>query len=113
MRTRLVPIAIAAVLAGCASQTDRELEAVKSARSVLAEWALVEQQGDAGRAEATYVEQTRRLAREQLEVAGSALTGWPDAARLIEQIRAGSPDATALKRANAALEPLENRLEAS
>ncbi len=113
MRMGVVPILLAAGLAGCTSQVDRELEAVKAARSALAEWALVEDQASKGRAQTIYVQQMRQLARDQLETAGSELAGQPAAARLIDRLRTGAPDADALKRANSALEPLEKQLESA
>lgn len=111
MRARFAPIVVAVVLTGCTSQADRQLEAVKAARSVLAEWALVEEQADKGRAQVVYLEQMRQLARDQLQTAGSELEGQPEAARLLARVRTGTPDASALKQANAALEPLEMQLE--
>jgi hypothetical protein len=102
-----------ALLAGCGSQSEKELAAVKSARSVLSEWALVEEQADAGRAPATYVEQMRQAAKDQLKTASSGLSGEPQAAQLIDGLRAGSPGAAALKHAASALERLEKRLEAA
>jgi hypothetical protein len=113
MRARVVLILLAALSAGCASQSDHELEALKSARSVLAEWALVEEQAHRGQAPATYVEQMRQLARDQLKTAESELTREPQAAALVEELRSGSPGAADLKRANTALEPLEKQLESS
>ena len=100
-------------LASCGSQADKQLEAVKSARSVLAEWALVEQRNAQGRAPTTYVEQMREQAREQLKTSESELQGQRPAAALIEQVRNGTPDAAALGQANKALEPLEDRLESA
>jgi polyphosphate kinase 2 (PPK2 family) len=102
-----------AALASCASQSDKELEAVKSARSVLAEWALVEERKAQGRASETYVEQMREQAREQLKTAESGLQGERSAASLIEQVRNAAPKAGDLKRANKALEPLEQSLESA
>jgi hypothetical protein len=113
MRARLVPILVAVLAAGCTSQTDRELEAVKSARSVLAEWALVEGQAGAGRTPATYLEQVRRQSRTQLETAQAELSRQPQAAALLAQLQEGLPGATGLKRARAALEPLEKPLDSS
>jgi hypothetical protein len=102
-----------AALAACSAQTDKQLEAVKSARSVLAEWALVEVQAANGRAPANYVEQMRELARDQLRTAEAGLAQQPDAAALLEQLRSGTPDAAALKQAGDALKPLEDSLEAA
>ena len=113
MTARYATLLVALTAAGCTSQSDRELEAVKSARSVLAEWALVERQSAHGDAPANYTEQTRHLARDQLNTAQSDLARFPQAARVLEQARTGSPDPAKLKQANSTLEPLEKRLESS
>jgi len=113
MRARLALIASVIALAACSSQADKQLEAVKSARSVLAEWALVEQQAAEGRAPATYAEQMRKIARDELKTAATGLAQQPEAAKLLQGLQSGSPGADRLKQADAALEPLENRLEAA
>jgi len=113
MRARFVPLVLVAALAACSSQADRQLEAVKSARSVLTEWALVEEQAAQGRAQSTYVEQMRQLARDELKTDARELAQQPEAAQLLQHLQSGSPDAAALHRADSALEPLEKRLEVS
>ena len=112
MIARLVLVSILAVLAACSSDADKQLEAVKSARSVIAEWALVEDQSSNDRAQETYVEQIRKLAKDQLKSDQTSLAGQPDASELLNRLRASSPDAEALKRAGFMLEPLEERFEA-
>jgi hypothetical protein len=104
---------ILAALAACSSQSDKQLEAVKSARSVLAEWALDEDQADRGRAQATYVEQMRKLARDELKTGQTGLAQQPDAAKLLDKLRSSAPDAAALRQADDALKPLEDSLEAA
>jgi hypothetical protein len=113
MRARFALLMFAAGLAACSSKTDKQLEAVKSARSVISEWALVEQQSARGRAQGTYVGQMRELAKDELKTDQKALAGQADAAQLLDGLAMGSPDATTLKQAGSALEPLEKRLEAS
>ena len=114
MRAAVAAVAaLACLLAGCGSRSDKELAAVKSARSVMSEWALVEEQAEADHAPATYIEQMREAAKDQLKAASSELSGKPEAARLIDELRGGSPDADRLKEASSALEPLEKRLEAA
>jgi hypothetical protein len=110
---RLAPLLAGAALAACSSQADRELEAVKSARSVLAEWALVEEQDGKGHTPSVYADQMREQAREELKTSQSELESQQQAAALIEQVRNGSPDEGALQRADDALEPLEDSLESS
>jgi hypothetical protein len=102
-----------ALLSACSSQKDKQLEAVESARSVVSEWALVEEQAAQGRAQATYVGQMREMARDELKTAEAALSEQPGATRLLEGLRAGSPNAATLKQANETLKPLEDRLEVS
>jgi hypothetical protein len=106
-------LVLTVALAACASQSDKQLEAVKSARSVLAEWALVEQQSAGGNAQATYVKQMRAQARQQLKTAAAELSGQPEAAGLLERLRSGSPGPADLKAAGDALRPLEDSLEAA
>ena len=113
MRACLPLLLLPAALAACSSQADRELEAVKSARSVIAEWALVEEQASKGRAQNTYVAQMRQLARDQLKMDRKELSGQPDGAGLIGKLIASSPGADELNQADSALEPLETTLEAS
>ena len=99
---------------GCSSQTDRELEAVKSARSVLSEWALVEHQAARGRTPTIYAEDMRKQARDQLRTAQSSLIqSQPAAAGAIGRIIAGQPTESALTGLADALGPLENQLEHS
>ena len=112
MRAAFLVIPLLA-LAGCGSETDKQLEAVKTARSVLSEWALVEQQANAGRAPSTYIEQMREMAKDQLKTASKGLSGQPEAAHLIDSLRESGPSTTSLQRAASALEPLEKRLEAA
>ena len=109
----VIAIVSISLLAGCSSQVDKQLEAVKSARTVLSEWALLEEQADKGRVQATYAEQMRDDAKDELGKASTGLAQQPEAARLVDGLRTGSPDAAALKRAASSLEPLENSLEAA
>jgi hypothetical protein len=109
------PAAILSIvaLAACSSQTDKQLEAVKSARSVLSEWALVERQAAQGQAQTIYLEQMRHDSKDELKKASTALSRQREAARLIDGLCTGTPGTDALERAAAALEPLEKRLEAA
>jgi hypothetical protein len=113
MRRCLACLLMGAALASCGSQTDKELEAVKSARSVLAEWALVEERSAHGLTPSIYVEQMRDEARMELETAASELRGQPRAAMLIGQVRDGSADSRQLLNVSEALEPLERSLESA
>ena len=112
MRTRVALLSIAA-LAGCSSQADKQLEAVKSARSVLSEWSLVEAQAAKGRAQSIYTQEMRQASKDELKKAAKGLAQRPDALRIIERLRSGTPDAAALKQADRVLEPIEDSLEAA
>jgi hypothetical protein len=113
MRARFASVALVIALAACSSQADKQLIAVKSARSTLAEWALVEKQAAGGRAQTTYTEQMRQLAKDELKIDSGQLSQRPEAARLLDALRAGSPDAATLEQAGDALKPLEDSLEAA
>jgi hypothetical protein len=113
MSGRMAPLLMGLALAACSSQSDKQLMAVKSARSVLAEWSLVERQAAQGRAPTTYIEQMRQLAKDELKTDSGELSRQPEAARLLDALRAGSPDAATLKQADDALKPLEDSLEAA
>jgi hypothetical protein len=93
------------LVAGCSSAADRQLESVKSARSVLAEWAMVAALRERDQVSATYAEETASTAREQL--ASLAATLPPGLGALPE---APSP---AMLRAHAGqAAAIESRLEA-
>ena len=114
MRNVLACGALLAALAGCGSEADKQLEAVKAARTVLAEWALVEEQAAKGQTPETYAEEMRDAAKSQLRTAQSALReDQPRAAQLMETIVDGEPSADELKAAGSRLEPLETRLESA
>jgi len=113
MRGRLALILLGAMLTACSSQSDTQLEGVKTARSVLGEWAWVEEQSNKDNTPSTYTEQMREMAREQLKSTKTELKGQPQAQNLVEQMRSGAPDARALQQAQDALDPLETQLESS
>ena len=104
---------LASALAACASQTDTQLEGVKTARSVLAEWALVEEQTAKARTPSVYGRMARRQARDELRTARQELEERPAAAQLIDGLVQGSPSAAALHQADKTLEPLEKQLESA
>jgi hypothetical protein len=113
MRAQLTPILLCVALAACSSQTDKQLAAVKSARSVLAEWARVEELSQHGKTTQTYTNAMRKDARDQLATAQGELTERAEAVHIIDAVRMGNPGATALHRADDALKPLEDSLESS
>ena len=111
MRAHLAWLAFGAALASCSSQADKQLAAVKSSRSVLAEWALAERQGAQGRVTATYLAQMREHARDELKSAQRRLP--KKAAAALVPLLETPPDAASLERADAALAPMEKQLESS
>ena len=111
MRARLSSLVMGAALASCTSHSDKQLEAVKSVRSVLAEWALAEEQGARRREPSTYLDTMRKQAQDQLKTDAPQLPRA--AAALIQPIIDGQPDAAVLKQANSALEPVETQLESA
>jgi hypothetical protein len=111
MRPGLASVLLGAALASCTSQADTQLEAIKSSRSVLAEWALVEQQGAKHRVTDTYLTQMREQARDQLRTAREQLSGAP--AATLDQVLEGKPDAAQLDHAGSSLKPVEDQLERS
>jgi len=72
MLRRLLPLFL--VLAGCSKGPQADLPYIGQARSLAAEWALVNEQASQGRLTHTYVDSMRRALRHQLETAQSALT---------------------------------------
>lgn len=65
---------VALLLAGCSRGPQADLESIKEARSLGAEWALVNQQAAQGRLTATYVSSMHEWLREQLQTASTSLT---------------------------------------
>jgi hypothetical protein len=73
------------LLAGCSKGPEADLQYIKQARSIAAEWALVNEQSDRGRLTETYVRSMRQWLTDDLQTASSALTR-PDS-RYGEEIR--------------------------
>lgn len=59
---------------GCSKGPRADLPGIGEARSLAAEWALVNEQAAKGRINPTYTETMRRSFREQLQTTSSALT---------------------------------------
>jgi hypothetical protein len=81
------PVLIAGLtlLAGCSSQQDKELAAVKSAQSILAEWATLNEAASNGRLNGLYAAQMRSMAREQLKTDRASIKD-PKAAEAIDGV---------------------------
>ena len=67
----------ALLLAACSKGPEADLATIGEARSLGAEWALVNEQAAKGQVTATYVRSMRKQVREQLQTAFDALTN-PD-----------------------------------
>jgi len=114
MANRSVVLLLAALAGACSGPVERDLEAVKAARTVLAEWALVEERAAQGETPATYVDQMRDAAREQLTTARDTFEeDGQEAAGVLDAVLAARPDAAALEQADKRLEPTETGLERS
>jgi hypothetical protein len=69
-RSFLLPL----LIAGCSKGPQADLPAIGEARSLAAEWALVNEQASSGQLNATYTRTMREQLRHQLETNASALT---------------------------------------
>ena len=63
-----------ALLSGCAGNPASDLQYIKQARSLAAEWALVNEQASAGKLTPTYVRSMHRWLRDNLETASTSLS---------------------------------------
>jgi hypothetical protein len=61
-------------IAGCSSGASADLQYIKQARSIAAEWALLNDQAQSGRVTATYVRSMHYWLHDNLQTAVSALT---------------------------------------
>jgi hypothetical protein len=62
------------LLAGCSKGPEADLPSIGEARSLTAEWALVNEQAAAGHLTTTYVTTMRKQLRKQLQTTASSLT---------------------------------------
>src|SRR4051794_37139194 len=105
--------ALLLLLAGaCSSAADDELAAVKSAHSIVAEWAAVARLQADGRVGEIYAQRMADDARSQLASERKELRGPGDpAGRLIDGLTGATPDATRLAFAARQLAQLERDRE--
>jgi hypothetical protein len=68
------PLLLALLLASCSRGPDADLASIGEARSLTAEWALVNEQALRSQLNATYVDTMRKQLREQLQTTASSLT---------------------------------------
>jgi hypothetical protein len=71
MRCFLLPLVL---LAACSKGPEADLPSISEARSLAAEWALVNDQAAQGKLTTTYVETMRKSVREQLQTVARSLT---------------------------------------
>jgi len=71
------------LLAGCSKGPEADLQYIKQARSLGAEWALVNEQANKGRLTETYVGSMHQWLRDNLQTIASSLT-QPDSRYAIE-----------------------------
>jgi hypothetical protein len=103
-------------LAACSKGPDADLPSIGEARSLGAEWALVNEQAAKGRLTTPYVDTMRKAVRQQLQTASSSLT-QPGSTygREIQALLAEPGDAAPAElRAHAArLKAIEDSLESA
>jgi hypothetical protein len=68
------PLLFVLLVAGCSKPGDADLQYIGQARSLGAEWALLNQQASRGNLTGTYTRTMRENVRKQLDAAAKALT---------------------------------------
>jgi hypothetical protein len=68
------PLLLMLLVAGCSKGPQADLAAISQARSLAAEWALVNEEASRGKLTGTYVQTMRASVREQLKTTASSLT---------------------------------------
>lgn len=68
------PLPLLLLIAACSKGPEADLPLISQARSLAAEWALVNEQAGQGHLNATYVQTMRRSIREELKQAAKSLT---------------------------------------
>jgi Tfp pilus assembly protein PilP len=104
------------LLAGCSKGPEADLQYIKQARSIGAEWALVNEQANKGQVTETYVASMHQWLRQNLETTAKSLT-QPDSRYALE-LRAllAQPDDAAPDQLRAhveALKQIEDSLESA
>jgi len=110
------PLLFALLMTACSKGAEADLASIGEARSLTAEWALVNDQASQGKLTDTYTRTMREALRQQLETAASSLTK-PDSRYGLEMrsILAEADDAASQRlRAHAGtLKQIEDSLESS
>ena len=106
----------ALLLAACSTGPQADLPSIKQARSLGAEWALVNEQAARGKLTQTYVSSMHRWVREQLQTSSKSLT-QPNSAygeeirALLQQPDDAAPEA--LRAHSDKLKQIEDSLESA
>ena len=106
----------AVLVAGCSNGAEADLQYISKARSLGAEWALINQQADAGKLTGTYTRTMRQAVRQALQTAASSLTrSDTDYGREIEVLIAAPDNAppAELRRHADKLKQIEDSLESA
>jgi hypothetical protein len=110
------PLLMLLLLAGCSKGPEADLPYISEARSLAAEWALVNQEAAQGKLTAAYVSAMRKSLREQAESAAQGVT-QPNApyAREMRAIAAEPGDAPPqeLRAHSDSLKQIEQSLESA
>jgi hypothetical protein len=69
-----ITVLLSTLLAACSGGPQADLQYIKQARSIAAEWALVNEQAAAGKLTPTYVSSMHQWLRKDLQTAASGLT---------------------------------------
>ena len=116
MRRKLLPLLLLSV-AGCSgSGPQADLQSIKQARSLGAEWALVNEQANRGQLTAPYVHSMHKWLRHQLEINAQSLTE-PDSdygdeiAALLAEVDDSAPDE--IRTSADRLKQIEDKLESA
>jgi hypothetical protein len=106
----------ALALAACSKGPEADLPSIGSARSLAAEWALVNEQASNGRLTAAYIHSMRKQLRQQLQTEASSLTQRDSAYGKEIQALLAEPDTAppqALRAHAARLKQIEDGLESA
>jgi predicted subunit of tRNA(5-methylaminomethyl-2-thiouridylate) methyltransferase len=110
------PLLLVLLLAGCSKGPEADLPSISEARSLAAEWALVNEQAAKGQLTEKYVNSMHQAVREQLQTAAKSLTQpQADYASEIRQLLRETDDAAPAElRAHAGkLKQIEDALESA
>jgi predicted small secreted protein len=102
------------VLSGCAQGVQKDLPSIGEARSLAAEWALVNEQAIEGKLTATYIKTMRTSVREQLTTISRSLSE-PSAAAIVNDLLTQPDDAPPqqLRTSAEQLKQVESQLESA